>query len=176
MAGIPSESGGAPAALDELCDLIVTRYHDAFRRDVPLIDALIRRLAGSGPRAVEIMAHFGALAAALEAHMAKEENILFPAFRSLAEAARHGRERPALPFPTVLHPIRAMESEHARMDGIMDRLRWTTAGFTVPDDGGEDWRQACRALGAFDLALVEHARLANHVLFPLALDVERTLF
>lgn len=174
MADMPSPLGGS-AALDELCDYAAARRHRELRLDVQQVADQLKPLAGDAPPAPEILEQYRELAAFLELHLSKEENILFPALVSLAEAARAGQPRPPLPFPSVLNPVRLLESEHARLHELLDRLRVTTAGLALPVDAGEKWRRAYDALATLDAALAEHVRFENEVLFPQALEVERQL-
>ena len=143
--------------------------------DVRRVAELLTSLAEAGPPAPQILEQYEALAAFLELHLAKEENILFPALVALAEAARTGQPRPPLPFPSVLNPVRLLEGEHARLHDLLDRLRDATVGLALPVDAGGRWRQAFDALAALDSALAEHVRFENEELFPKALETERQL-
>lgn len=174
MADLPSPHGGS-VALDELCEYATARRHHDIRLDLQRVADLLAPLADNGPPAPEVIEQYGELAHFLELHLSKEENILFPALVSLAEAARAGQPRPPLPFPSVLNPVRLLEGEHARLHELLDRLRVTTAGLAVPVDAGERWRHAYEALAALDATLAEHVRFENEVLFPQALEVERQL-
>lgn len=168
-----------PPALDELCDDVLKRHHAFAHGSVPMIRGWLATLAErqpvDSPHLVEVRDAFGEFGDLLLGHMAKEENILFPALVALAEAARARRGRPALPFPTVLHPIRMMETEHARLELCMARIRALTDGFMVADGSSDAWRQIVDELARLDDSLRAHLRIENETLFPLALDVESRL-
>ena len=146
---------------------------------MPLIRGWLAELAERQPVAVprlaEVREAFGEFDDLLLGHMAKEENILFPALVALAEAARARRGRPALPFPTVLHPIRMMETEHARLEVSMARIKALTDGFMVADGSPDAWRKIVDELARLDNSLRAQLRIENETLFPLALDVESRL-
>ncbi len=165
--------------LDELCALILERYHVSLHRALPLIRAELDRLAetqSAPPRSLaETRAAFADLAHELEGHLAKEENVLFPALEALARADREGGSRPALPFPTVLHPIRMMETEHVRIEVALDRLRQATHAFVAGEGAPEGWRHCLSELSRLDSELRAHHRAENEVLFPRALELERRL-
>lgn len=112
---------------------------------------------------------------AVLSHFAKEENILFPAFAALADARRHQAGPPRLPFPSVLHPIRAMEVEHDRAERELTWLQTFARAFEPTPGSGEAWRDFRHALTRFADELRSHARFENDLLFPRALDVERSL-
>jgi regulator of cell morphogenesis and NO signaling len=103
---------------------------------------------------------------------AKEEHLLFPSFVTLASAEREGT-RPALPFSTVLHPIRMMEAEHERIEAVLDRLREAALSVPEPDSLSPGWHQLMSQLSELDTDLREQHRTENEILFPRALELER---
>lgn len=165
--------------VDELCGLIVARHHAYVHRAIPFIRRRLDTLAELDPVAVAVLADtraaFADLAHLLQSHFAKEENVLFPALEEMAKADREGGHRPALPFPTVLHPIRLMETEHARIEAAMDRLRQVTDGFVASEGAPEIWCQCLSEFARLDENLRVHLRAENEVLFPRALELERRL-
>lgn len=166
-------------ALEELCSRIVTRHHAYLHLTLPLIGAELARLTESAVAPAgslaDIRAAFTHLAYQLQRHLAKEENVLFPALEAMAKANREGGPRPALPFPTVMHPIRLMENEHAGIATAMDHLREISRGFVASDDAPDDWRLCLAALAHLEADLKVHFRMEDEELFPCALDLERRL-
>lgn len=168
----------AAPPIDELCASIVSRHHAYLHRVLPIIQEDLGRLAAADCAAgalAETRAVVADLVQQLKGHLSKEENLLFPALAALAQAEREGGSRPALPFPTVLHPIRMMETEHARIEAAMARLRALTLGFAPADDATVAWRHCLTQLAQLDADLREHHRIENEELFPRALDLERRL-
>ncbi|MFA5909129.1 MAG: hemerythrin domain-containing protein [Vicinamibacterales bacterium] len=164
--------------IDDLCASIVSRHHAYLHRALPIIQEDLGRLADDDCAAgalAETRAVVADLMQQLKGHLSKEENVLFPALVALAQADREGRSRPPLPFPTVLHPIRMMETEHARIETAMARLRALTQGFAPQDDATLAWRHCLTQLAQLDADLREHHRTENEELFPRALDLERRL-
>ena len=173
-------SAGALAAswdLDELCALLVKRHHAQLNRLAASIRRQLLELAGadSGPSLQEARAIFDGIVDQWRAHLAKEENILFPALGALARARREHLGRPALPFPTVLHPIRVMEGEHDRVVQLLVRLGAVAEGMNPPAESRTRWRRCAGELAGFDAALRAHMRFEDDVLFPRALELERHL-
>jgi regulator of cell morphogenesis and NO signaling len=167
----------ADAPLDELCDAIVERHHTYLHGAIPLIRGWLGTLGAREPQQIpalaETRAAFGELADQLVGHLAKEEAILFPALAALAQAARDGTSRPPLPFPTVLHPIRMMESEHARLEQSLERLRAVSNDFSVQAEASDAARRCYVELARFDREVRAHLLVENDVLFPRALELER---
>jgi len=163
--------------LDRLCRYIVLRHHGFVRRHVlhlqATLDSLPLHLADLHGTSLSHM--FASMAADLNAHLAKEEHILFPAIEALAVARRVGVRETAPAFVTLLHPIRAMEGDHARVERALDRLRAITGGFRCQPGADDRVRAAYRELDLFDRDLQQHVRLENELLFPRALELERAL-
>ena len=162
--------------LDMLCDAIVDRYHASLHDWLPRIrDELTAIGATATSSQFEMMRiAFAEVADQIESHLAKEEQLLFPAITALSQAERGGH-RPAMAFVTVLHPIRLMEAEHARIEQALDRLRELSRAVAEPDTLTPHWRHCMTDLARLDSELREHHRAENEVLFPRALELERRL-
>ena len=165
--------------LDALTRYIVDRHHGYVRETVPILNAwldkLVTRHGSRHPELVQVRDTFAALADELLAHMAKEENILFPSIDELATAQRAGEPLPESPFGTLFHPIRVMEADHREAGELLSRLRSLTSGFTPPDDACATYRSSYDELKRFEGDLHRHIHLENNVLFPAALEVEARL-
>jgi regulator of cell morphogenesis and NO signaling len=175
---VANHSGLSARPLDELCGFILERHHAYAHGAIPVIRGWLATLApaeASTPLATEVRAAFLALAEMLASHLAKEENILFPALAAMAQAERDGSPRPLLPFPAVVHPIRLMESEHARIELAMAKLRDLTHDFTPPDGASEAMQRGFREMARLDAELKEHLHVEGDELFPRALELERRL-
>jgi len=165
--------------LDALAADIVSRHHAYVRSVTPAIEAwldrLVERHGERHPELEAIRQTFAELADDLQAHMLKEEHILFPFIADLAAAARPGGRHPSSPFGTVLNPIRVMESDHARAGTCLESLRRLTNGFTPPADACVTYRLCYTELERFEQDLHRHVHLEDHVLFPRAVELERAL-
>jgi regulator of cell morphogenesis and NO signaling len=167
------EFDAATLPLDALCDRLVAGPHAWAHAAVPRIRSRLATLATREPmgRAAAVHRAFVDLADRLLAHLAKEENILFPALAALADAERAGQSRPPLAFPTILHPIRVLESEHERLMAGLAAVEALTGG--VDDAPVEDaWRAVLDDLAAFRAELVAHITFEAEVLFPRAVELD----
>lgn len=166
-------------AIDELCERQVRGQHAALRQAGAALrdqlSALARAHGGRWPQLVEVSVTFDTINATLVSHLAKEENILFPAFAALAAAWRDGTSAPPLPFPTVRHPIALMEAEHERLEHALARLHTLAETLSLPAEVADEWRRCESALEQFERELEADTRLEDGVLFPRALDLERAL-
>jgi regulator of cell morphogenesis and NO signaling len=160
-------------SLDAMCDDIVGRHHTSVFRSLPRVRDELARLS-STPALAELRLAFASFTDQIRGHLAKEEHLLFPSFVALASAEREGT-RPALPFSTVLHPIRMMEAEHVRIEAALDRLRAAALAVPEPDSLSPGWHRLVAELSELDTDLREQHRAENEILFPRALELERRL-
>jgi regulator of cell morphogenesis and NO signaling len=166
----PDDSG---RSLDAMCHDIVDRHHASVCRSLPRVRDELARLS-STPALAELRLAFAGLADEIRGHLAKEEHLLFPSFVALASAERDGT-RPALPFSTVLHPIRMMEAEHVKIEAALDHVRRAALSVPEPDSRSPAWQRLVSELSELDTELREQHRTENEILFPQALDLERRL-
>jgi regulator of cell morphogenesis and NO signaling len=170
-----SETAVESLPLDALCDWLVAETHARAHAAVPRIRARLAALAAREVSGAALGLHeaFAAIAERLLAHLAKEENILFPALTALAEAERMGRSRPPLAFATVLHPIRVLEAEHARLTTGLEALDAVARELGPVLKNDPAWRVLLEDLAAFRADLVAHVTFEAEVLFPRALELDR---
>src|SRR5688572_22828428 len=124
-----------PAAL---IDHIVLHHHAYVRESIPAIQQHLSKVAAAhGARHPELPfvdAQFAKVASGLLLHMVKEERVLFPYIRALADAVAGGAAPPPDMFGTVQNPIRMMEIEHQEAGEDIDGIRELTHGYEPPDD------------------------------------------
>jgi regulator of cell morphogenesis and NO signaling len=163
------------AGLAELCDHIQGTHHAYLKTELPRVRALVGKvLAAHGERHGELAQLKGAyemFLAELEAHMAKEEGILFPMIRDIEGAA----SRPEFHCGTVANPIRVMIHEHDRAGEALSGFRRLTGGYVVPADGCATWRALYDALKGIESDLHMHVHKENNILFPRAVEIETGL-
>lgn len=151
----------------QLVEHIVALHHEFLHAELPLLDALADKVAtvhgGRHPELAEVRRLVGALRAELEPHLAKEEQILFPAITALATGGRAG-----LPMP-VEGPIRVMLTDHDAAGELLAALRTATADFAVPADGCASYQSLYQRLEAVEQDTHLHVLKENHTLFPAAL-------
>jgi len=146
--------------LDELVQHILDRYHAPLRAELPRLIELagqVERAHREKPdRPAGLAELLTDVKAAVESHLAKEEQILFPLILA-------GRGR-------VAHmPIQVMIQEHEDHGRSLRRFRGLTRELSAPEHACASWRELYRALGELERELMDHIHLENNVLFPRAL-------
>jgi len=149
-------------ALPELIAFILERYHEPLRADLPALIGAARRVErvhGKKPSCPRGLASLLELVAGeLEQHMAKEEQVLFPAILGGSRAG------------AIHMPIRIMMQEHDDHGANLQRLRELAAHFVAPPEACATWRALYSGLEKLEAELMEHIHLENNVLFPRALN------
>jgi regulator of cell morphogenesis and NO signaling len=149
-------------ALPDLIDFILTRYHEPLRSDLPgLIEAATRveRVHADKPSCPRgLAALLTHVDAELRQHLAKEEQVLFPAIGS----GRRGAQ--------IHMPIRVMMQEHDDHGRNLQRIRELATGFEPPPEACATWRALYTGLEKLEAELMDHIHLENNVLFPRALN------
>lgn len=161
----PAEAVMNPANLlpGELADYIVETHHAFLRRELPRLDAMARRVAvvhgGHTSSLIQVNEIFHALYLELDAHMIKEEEILFPAIRAMAAGGA------AIPLDG---PIASMMREHEDVGGDLAGIRKLTRDYDPPADACNTYRALFAGLADLEEDLHRHIHLENQVLFPAA--------
>lgn len=154
----------------ELADHIEATHHVYLHAELPRLVALTAKIADvhgdRHPELHQVAAATRELHDDLEPHMGKEEQILFPMIRRLAEP---GGDEVASFCGSVEHPVARMMLEHEATGEILARLRALTRDYDVPADGCASYEAAYRGLEALELDTHAHIHKENNVLFPKAL-------
>jgi regulator of cell morphogenesis and NO signaling len=147
----------APEETLPLIDHILVRYHETHRRELPELILLARKVEQRHaehpqvPKGLATMLEH--IAEALEEHMQKEEQILFPMMRAGAG-------------PMVMGPIEVMESEHVEHGERLRQLEALTRNHTPPADACTSWTVLYAGTRKLVDDVMQHIHLENNVLFP----------
>lgn len=164
------------ASSAELVNHIVEKHHAYVQAEIPRLIALLAKVVRvhmqNHPELKEVQASFQALAEELTLHLLKEERMLFPYIVQLEDAAKSGgRPAPAM-LGAVQNPVRMMMMEHDSAGELLRKMRETTNGYTVPQDGCMSYEMLYRALPEFEADLHQHIHLENNILFPRTIALE----
>jgi regulator of cell morphogenesis and NO signaling len=149
------------ASLDALVQFIEHTYHEPLKESLPRLlawsEAVVNAHGSFTDEPVQRLRDtVGELAEELLAHMAKEEQVLFP---WILEG--NGR--------TAGGPIRVMQAEHDSAGRQLAAIRSLTSNFRIPEGACQTWSALIRELQQLDEDLRQHIDLENNVLFPRAM-------
>ena len=167
IAEIASEEARSPdlprwdeRPLAELVRHIVDFYHLRLRAELPELVSLAAKVESRHaekaicPRGLR--AHLTEVHDAVLAHLAKEEQILFPMI-----VRGH--------LQVAAGPIAVMEAEHDDHAQSLRRTRQLTADLVPPAEACPTWRALYLRLSSFEAEFMDHVHLENNVLFRRAL-------
>ncbi len=137
---------------------IITRYHDVHREQLPELIRMARRVEAVHRDHPLVPAGLADLLEDMQtellAHMAKEEQILFPLLCQTP------------PHPFASRPIAVMRAEHTEHGAALDRVVLLTDDGRPPTGACNTWRALYAGLRQFSDDLMNHVHLENNVLFP----------
>ncbi|MGO4880929.1 MAG: iron-sulfur cluster repair di-iron protein [Bryobacteraceae bacterium] len=147
------------ASLPDLIDHILTAHHAFLKTELPRLSSLARKVTAAhidahGDTLIPLSETFEALRAELEAHLMKEEMVLFPMIKA-------GRT-------SVGNPIRVMVHEHDSAGVALERMRSITGNYALPTGACNSYRALYSGLQELEADLHRHIHLENNILFPRA--------
>jgi len=158
--------------VDELVDHLEEVHHRYLWHELPRLTALVDRIAAvhstRHPELSEIAACFAEIRADLEPHLLREERVLFPMVREMANSP----VLPAFRCGTLRNPISVMLREHDAVGDLLSRLRSLTDGYTPPDDGCASYVACFTGLAELEADTHLHIHKENNVLFPMVMRLE----
>lgn len=177
--GARGENGASDKrSASELIDYIIANHHiftvEEIERLTPLMEKVCTRHGDQHPELFRLQTIFHALADSLVPHMRKEEGVLFPYIQML-DGAFTSHEPVAPPnFGTVENPIRMMMADHEEDGERLKVMREIADDYTLPDGACPSFTALYAGLQDLERDLHRHIHLENNVLFPAAVDLERT--
>lgn len=165
--------------IDFLADYIVNTHHkfvtEANQLIVEYSDKVAKVHGHHYTETVEINHLFHEIANELNAHMQKEEHVLFPFIRAIGKAKREGTPLSPPPFGTIQNPINMMEMEHTGAGDILRKIAELSNNYTPPADACNTYRALYHSLEEYQNDLFQHIHLENNILFPKAIKFEQEL-
>jgi len=143
--------------LGDLVDHILSRYHAPLREELARLIDLAAKVEQAHadkpdcPRGLKL--HLVGITEAVESHLAKEEQVLFPLIKS-------GQTQGAA------DPIRVMAHEHEEHGENLAKTRAMTGDFHLPAEACTTWTELYRSLQRLEKDLMDHIHLENNILFP----------
>ncbi len=164
--------------LDLLAEYIEKKHHRYVEQKTteikPYLEKICRVHGGRHPELHEISEHFNATAGELAMHMKKEELMVFPFIRKMVKAKEEGRKVAMPNFESIQFPIQAMMDEHTNEGERFRLIDELSNNYTPPEDACNTYRVTFALLKEFEQDLHLHIHLENNILFPKAIELEKT--
>jgi len=154
----------------ELTDYIILKHHFYVKKAMPLIFQHVAKVAMKHgdrfPFMVQVFQLFASLQQEMDAHMRKEEQVLFPRIKEIEKAVLQHGSIGVAHIGYVSQPIQMMEMEHEEAGNLAAEIRRLTNHYTAPEGACTTFRISLAELQAFEEDLHRHVHLENNVLFP----------
>ncbi len=173
------DSRPAGKELDQLTELSLTdliahilkEHHNYLRSELPRLQALADRVAERhgerDSRLVELAKVHQDFVVEIEAHMMKEENILFPEIVEMEKSgSSFGSAGP------IAMKIQVMEADHDVAGDALERMSALTDGFAISDDCCNKHRALLQGLKEMVDNTHQHISAENNILFSRAKEME----
>ena len=152
-----------------LCDYIKNTHHKFVLRTLPELIYYTQKIASvhgdSHHELKEIELLFSRINEELREHLAKEEEVLFPAIKEVISNTGSGSKS------MILSEISRMKDEHEAAGGAMDKINELSNQYKVPEDGCNTYQVTYKLLRKFEDDLHVHVHLENNILYPKALKL-----
>ena len=166
------------ASLAELTRHIVATHHEYLKLELPRLAKMAAKVYDAHghkyPYLAQLEETFLDLKEELDAHLTKEEMVLFPLIEGMEAAGHSGESLPPTHCGSVSNPIRVMELEHDNAGRALERMRQLTSGYELPSDACNTFRAFYHGLQEMEADLHQHIHLENNILHPRASRLEAT--
>lgn len=167
-------------SLTALVDHILEKHHAFMKAQLPRLHDLLKKVqaahhAQHGEMLAKVRRAFDSLRSEIELHLMKEEEILFPAIKSIDAFIAGTGPRPVVHCGSVANPIRQMEYEHDNAGALLKEIRQITGNYHLPGDACASFGALYDGLAAMEADLHEHIHLENNILFPKSVAQETSI-
>jgi regulator of cell morphogenesis and NO signaling len=156
-------------------DHIELTHHAYLRLELPRLGALLDRVhaahAEQHPELTEVRDRYVALRNELEAHLAREQLIVFPLIREIDAATRSGHDVNG----ELRNPVTVVHDDHEQVNAQLSRIRELIDAHPAPADACASHRALFDNLAALADEIHLDLHKENNILLPAALEQERHL-
>lgn len=162
------EASWANASLGSLIAHIQRRFHEPLRAELPRLAEMLEKVTirhgdRLGGTIQPLRRAFTRLQMELLAHMAQEEDVLFPFVVALETGVIASMPSAADGMASLMT---GMEHVHVEAASLLMLMRDLTDGYRPPTWAGPSIKELYRDLGQFESEMQVHVHLENNVLFP----------
>ena len=165
--------------LDFLADYIINTHHNYIRKYLPELRGYATKVArvhgAHHPELISINQLVEDINEELSDHIATEEKVLFPLVKKIVLAKTNGTAYTTEGGLTLENLTRDMENEHRNVDNLYQEIHKYSNHFAIPADACASYSLFYKMLEEFENDLHVHIHLENNILFPKAVELEKTL-
>ncbi len=157
------------ASMADLVAHIQARFHQPLREELPRLSAMVDRVVERHGEhypdmLLPLQREFRSLMTELLDHMAKEDQVLFPAIVAIDRGQALGGGS------WIAGPVEVMEHEHVQADAALAAMRQVTGDYQLPPDACPTFQGLFYGLEQLERDMHVHIHLENNILFPRAIE------
>lgn len=165
--------------IDFLIDFIIHIHHAYIYRELPRLCSTLESFAqghqSKYPELTRVVDLFSKLTAILTIHNRHEDEIIFPYIKQIGSALRRKEPYGNLFVRTLRKPIHIVETEHLKIQELLDDIKIETKQFTTPDKACLNYQVIYKKIEEAYNNLLQHKFLEHSVLFPRAIAIEQKI-
>jgi len=165
--------------LDFLIDFIVNTHHNYVRKYLPELRAYSLKVAqvhGSHhPELLPIQKLMEDINEELMEHLEQEEKVLFPYIKKIVLAKKDNQPIQKVERQSLAALINDLEKEHDSVGRALEGIREKSNDFAIPEDACASYKLFYKMVEEFENDLHLHIHLENNILFPKAVEMEKSL-
>ncbi len=166
-------------SLDFLCDYIVNTHHSYVRKYLPELLAYATKVArvhgDRHPELIPIQQHVAKVHKELSEHLVSEESYLFPLVKKIVQAKNTSSGYNKSEEENFESIINKHEKEHESVGEAFHETRKLSNNYTIPADACTSYSLLFKMLDEFEDDLHTHIHLENNILFPKAIEMEKSI-
>jgi regulator of cell morphogenesis and NO signaling len=165
--------------VDFLVDYVINTHHNYCRKYLPEIKAYALKVAsvhgGHHPELADIKDLVLEVYEELMEHMVEEEQVVFPVVKQIVAAKNAGTKVQIAGGKSFAAMVLEMEDDHDGVGRAMEKIRELSSNYTVPADGCTSYSLLFKMLEEFESDLFIHIHLENNIMFPKAIEMEKSI-
>jgi len=142
---------------------VINNYHRVSEEELAMLSPYVTKVSRvhgeHHPELIKMNELFYEFKKELLEHMAKEEEIVFPLIKQLADGTAANPEE-------AIKMIVELEKEHDHAGELLRQIRAVTSDFALPLDACGTYRLVYARLEALESLTFMHVHLENNILFP----------
>lgn len=165
--------------LDFLVDFIVNTHHSYVRKYLPELRGYALKVArvhgDHHPELLPIQKLVEDVYEELTEHMEQEEKVMFSYIKKIVNAKNSNQPLIKVGTENLSDLIDELEKDHDLVGRAMEEIRAKSNNYAIPDDACASYKVFYKMLEEFESDLFTHIHLENNILFPKAVEMEKTL-
>jgi len=163
--------------IDFLADYIVNTHHSYVRKYLPELLTYAQKVSqvhgAQHPELEIINTLVKKISEELTDHCNEEERVLFAYVKQIVHAKNTNQSLNKEKNLAAL--ITELEAEHDFVGRCLDKIRVLSNGYTIPKDACASYKLLYKMIQEFEDDLHIHIHLENNILFPKAIEMEKSL-